>query len=258
MVINSPDNDERWLCANIEFGVPTTVAHVDLAGAGVSGSITFEQATEFVDSPTTVLVRNLKYEVEHESITYHNWHVHTDPIDDANNCSAAGGPHNPTNVEYAQCVQDALDGDDYYDDDYYAADPDDCEKEVGDLTAKLGMLSIPTELKTGGVVDVPLNGEYSILGRSVVVHDVDTNTSICGTVGWELTAKATFGVYGSIVFTQAHGSDSTTIEIDLTDLPVGEGDSLNYHVHESPVPAGFVGETTEGCALTKGHFDPLG
>ena len=52
-----------------------------------------------------------------------------------------------------------------------------------DLTTKLGALVGPTVQRAGvAVVDLPLFGSDSIIGRSIVIHDPSGNRWVCATI----------------------------------------------------------------------------
>jgi len=111
----------------------------------------------------------------------HNWHVHTLPIDQTRDpavqcLSIWAGPHydpfnarppSLTDAEYNQnCTQST---------------PLGCE--AGDLAGKFGPLDSGGQINvvdtTGQLV---LDGRYSIIGRSVVIHAVDGTNFECGTI----------------------------------------------------------------------------
>ena len=249
VTMHLPDG-ERYRCATIQFGLSTTVAEVLVTDAddSVSGIVRFEQATDYPDtSPTTVLVDVVRNDLTAAATVDHKWHVHVDPVDWANGgCDSTGG-HFLGGVEDAGCDADASD------------EEKAVNCEVGDLSGKLGKLELSSVNMAYGEANLPLTGDRAILGRSVVIHEEAAGGPrlACGTIAapWEMVAVADFGEYGSMRFTQAHGSSDTAVNVALEGLPEAE---LSYHVHVSPVPAGEVGDNAATCLKTNGHFNPFG
>ncbi|XP_059508928.1 uncharacterized protein LOC132210778 [Stegostoma tigrinum] len=85
------------------------------------------------------------------------WHVHTNPRQYNENCTGVGGHYNPYNVDTKA----------RYNLSCSSAYPLHCE--VGDLESKQGLLDLgKRHLKND--VYLPLHGDFTIVGRSVVIH----------------------------------------------------------------------------------------
>ncbi|XP_078079317.1 uncharacterized protein cusr [Mustelus asterias] len=86
------------------------------------------------------------------------WHVHTYQRQFSNNCSGVGGHYNPYNIDTGARYLSSCS----------SAYPLHCE--VGDLESKQGLLSLgKRDLKTD--VHLPLYGDFTVVGRSVVIHN---------------------------------------------------------------------------------------
>merc|ERR1719421_288836 len=131
--------------------------------------------------------------------------------------------------------------------------------EYGDLSAKHGPLS---EALSSYALDstLPLYGAYSVLGRSIVIHENDgaKPRRACATIPNRI--KVSFPAVGgapsgSMSFYQATVSSPVTITSSLTSLD-GAADGNKWHVHRFPTDA--AGGTDGGCGadVTAGHYNP--
>eukprot|EP00117_Sycon_ciliatum_P009137 scpid34776/ scgid11551/ Superoxide dismutase [Cu-Zn] len=139
--------------------------------------------------------------------------------------------------------------------------------EVGDLSAKFGGLAGLNSLNaTYSDTYITLFGPYSVVGRSIVLHnDIASSPRWqCATILLESTtlsvARAYFtgSVVGSIWFIQDESSKPSDTTV-FSDLRLISGNSTatshNWHVHSSPLGADGLA-TTLRCASAGGHFNP--
>jgi len=141
------------------------VAAAVVKADGVDGLVTFTQLTE--TSPTVVA---LKVNGARTNKNFGTYHIHEFPIDTSlpadQACSAAsvGGHFNPTNAS-GTC------------------DPNKSGScEVGDLSGKYGLLTSTNFDLQFSDFYLPLTGNQSIIGRSIVLHDDAGATWICATI----------------------------------------------------------------------------
>lgn len=120
---------------------------------GMTGTITFSQ--DSATSNTSVVIS-----LTGVPATVGPWHVHQNAITN-NDCSnaVAGGHYNPFNVPLG-----------------YSTCPNMSTCEVGDMSTKLGPLTAGTISATYVDTNLPLFGEYTVIGRSIVIHN-STNSA---------------------------------------------------------------------------------
>ncbi|XP_074640969.1 uncharacterized protein LOC141898776 [Tubulanus polymorphus] len=170
LVIHKKDGS-RWKCANVTHdtkGIKKTTATVIEATASFDGDIEgYISLSQFVNFDTgyfsnTAIEIDLKYSYDVKKITRnHNWHVHTSPtgfgMTVAEKCVS---PHynpflaNVSSKSYATSCK--------------FANPLACE--LGDQSRKLGQYDIGGGKAFFTDVDLPLAGNFSVIGRSFVVH----------------------------------------------------------------------------------------
>ena len=233
-------NDDRWTCANLgEAGVGVDVA---LGGAS-SGTIELFQPASGYHSYDHALATGSAYATavtlvgvaggSGTALAGNKWHVHDFPVPASGSCADTGGHYDPM-----QSVP-----------------------EYGDLShsAKHGLLSGTT---SSYALDstLPLHGAYSVLGRSIVIHENDgaSPRRACATIPNRI--KVSFPAVGgapsgSMSFYQATVSDAVTITSSLRSLE-GTADGNKWHVHRFPTDA--AGGTDGGCGpdVTAGHYNP--
>jgi len=124
---------------------------------GVTGSINFQQDTVGSDTRISVNLTGL-------SNGPNAWHVHVYPVADGCQPSSVGGHYNPFNVPLvAPCTNMSL-----------------CE--VGDLSGKHGKLNSTTVDRVFMDTNLPLFGEYSVVGRAIVIHAASGARMACATI----------------------------------------------------------------------------
>lgn len=135
---------------------------------------------------------------------------------------------------------------------------------VGDLSGKFGSLSgKDQEVFTSYDFNLPLYGQFSVVGRAIVIYAPDGPAISCTNIELDMganltTAYATFDVplQGQFIFRQLAGDCSSEsyvyIEISKPDGP-NNFKTLNHpwHVHEKSVNAGKI--CFSPC-FTKTHF----
>ena len=172
---------------------------------GVTGSIQFYQRSPY--DPTQVFV-NLKGLGSRTA----GYHVHEYPVGPGaspGRCADryAGGHLNPTGITMAGTTSDQF--------------------EVGDLSGKFGSLSGQNDFYSEYVdLNIPLFGPYSILDRSIVVHedDADGTRFVCSNIQRirrvvQVTTMISTNIFsGSVTFMQPADDpySETTIIVDLT------------------------------------------
>ncbi|KAG0236249.1 hypothetical protein BGW41_000510 [Actinomortierella wolfii] len=132
------------------------VAHID--NGNIDATFTFEKAANGVNVVVNVAKGvNKTIQVLPTGFEYH---IHVKPVGANNDCMATGGHLNPTNVNYtiAKC------------------NPSDLTScEVGDLAGKHGNLQGTEDGKIGPITytdtQISFEGDNSIVGRSVVIHN---------------------------------------------------------------------------------------
>ena len=194
----------RIACANLTSYQPLeAVARFD--ENGVTGSIQFYQRSPY--DPTQVFV-NLKGLGSRTA----GYHVHEFPIGPGGSpgrCADryAGGHLNPTGITVAGTTSDQF--------------------EVGDLSGKFGSLSGQNDFYREYVdPNIPLFGPYSILDRSLVIHEDDPEGTrfVCSNIRRirrvvQVTTPINTNTFtGSITFTQPADDpySETTIVVNLT------------------------------------------
>ena len=108
-------------------------------------------------------------------------------------------------------------------------------KEVGDLSEKHGLMSPANEADTFTDTDLPLSGDMSVVGRSIVIHKANGDRWICANIGTAgigkvvtFPAKAGYPS-GSIELFQATSASKTTVTVSMT----GTENAGNRYVQET-------------------------
>ncbi|XP_052772106.1 uncharacterized protein LOC128211398 isoform X2 [Mya arenaria] len=248
---------ERLSCANI-YEKKRRVVKISKWSAALgqgspTGTITFSQdSLQILSGQTEVSVQlsNLISDVA----AYHIHEFPTDPSTPPEDvCQAAdvGGHMNPFDAKYpytgaAQGTQDMY--------------------EIGDLSGKYNMISGTSYSRD--VIDktLALDGPYSIVGRSVVIHKSDAGATrwACGTIvdatagSSKVAARAEFtgDISGYVYMEQYHydsGDRSSTfiiVELRYQNSTVTMGH--NWHVHQK-----HVARTDDGCMSCGPHYNPF-
>ena len=144
-----------------------------------------------------------------------------------------------------------------------AADPARCE--VGDLSGRHGRLTASPSPAQFTDPALSLFGVFSVVGRSIVIHDENGTRLLCANIGYPTTEGGVLysqfrdEFAGNIYFRQ-HGTSaggdgsSASVYVDLVryneSAPTSEGH--NWHVHESPINPGG------DCSSAGSHYNPRG
>lgn len=263
VVIHRPDGT-RWVCANIlpaNVAMKTAVARFN--GPVVGGTITIRQPANDAHAESSILLDVYRTDGAATDTFDHNWHVHVHPVrfsndtvtmDTSTRCLSAGDHYDPLgalrNPNYAT--------------DCSPFNPQNCE--IGDLSAKQAPLNLLSGRRYRAFYtdsSLPLSGSYSVIGRSIVVHDASRGAPriSCADIT-ELHARkmsATFdsqGVKGVMTFSQASPWDPTHVSFGLSGLA---GLAGGYHVHEFPRSVHGAAHYPSPCSAQEvgGHLNPF-
>jgi Cu/Zn superoxide dismutase len=241
------------LLAVFHHTVALQQAVVIINARGITGNITF---IEIDDMNTRVIV-------DLQGLTgEQGWHVHQLPVDqivppDQQCLGAWVGPH------YDPIGRRANPN---YEDECNQNTPELCE--FGDLAGRLGPLPSDGQLDAiDSTGEIDLQGTYSIVGRSVVIHEAGTNDNFeCGTIrhqmeldGAEVTILQSIFVSpiaGRMYFKQVDGVRDVQVwgKLYYVDDSATTLDH-NWHIHDRlPMEDYRVGM----CASAGPHYDPTG
>ena len=211
VVIHKKEKNFRWICGTIKPEERKDMAREIVALVSfddsrhlISGYIRFRQL-EFTDgslSDTWIEV-DLRYPgLNNRNITYdHKWAVFVSPVgEDAFNqvdsvrCLASGYRWNP----YL-----SKDDSEIYQKDCNPSNPYRCA--MGDLSGKQGPLSVGTERKLFSDENLPLIGNYTVMGRSLIIFKSNDNNIpiVCGNIRPDIHLKSSVAVKRNPSFTVA-------------------------------------------------------
>ncbi|XP_060076592.1 uncharacterized protein LOC132556215 isoform X2 [Ylistrum balloti] len=261
VVIHKQSGGSRWVCATIESDANVLQA-IATFKYPIIGYIVLRQPQVNGPLSETQVYMELDYcnSASPMATVNHNWHIHVSRINEAfgmnvsQRCSSVGGHYNPYSVDLTgnyntQCNPNSQ-----------------LRCELGDLSGKHGKLNVRTS--SGGKsrmfftdVDLPLSGPNSVLGRSIVIHDVNSgparlacanlyNTPVRSTK-IENWSKSSYP--GTTVFTSGTPGvldGPTSVGINLMGL---DGMASGYHVHSYPVPS----SASCSASAVGGHYNPL-
>lgn len=240
-------------CAQI-YDVPEKQIGAVVNMKGIKGHFSFRQASPFDATEVRVHLSNLQSRVG-------PYHVHNFPVPSvrlplSSLCSNdnVGGHWNPFGINTSDPSYPKVPGSTH---DRY---------EIGDLSAKHMPL---TGKNNSNMVftdfNLPLFGQNSIVGRSVVIHQNNGSRYICASISYPgevVVARATFRspVVGEIWFTQLKNNPLSDVSIFM-DLSYGNPTMTptknhNWHVHTYPISSERDNDERR-CSTTEGHWNPF-
>ncbi|XP_010780710.1 uncharacterized protein cusr [Notothenia coriiceps] len=242
-----------YMCAQIYIVLEKQVSAV-MNMRGIKGYFMFRQASPFDVTELRVNLTNLQSRVG-------PFHVHHFPLPSvrtpsSSRCSnaAVGGHWNPFGVNKNDPTYPNGPGSTH---DMY---------EIGDLSAKHLSLEGRNEVDMMFTdFSLPLFGENSIIGRSVVIHQPDGARYVCSSIGYPgevIVARAIFQspVVGEIWFAQLANNPLSDVSIFI-DLSYGNPSTTptknhNWHVHMYPISS-ERDDDSRRCSTTGGHWNPF-
>lgn len=242
-----------YKCAQI-YNLPEKHVTAVVNMRGIKGYFSFHQASPFSTTELRLNLTNLQSKVG-------PYHVHLFPIPSVRNplsrlCSNdnVGGHWNPFKVNTTDPAYPKGPGSTH---DKY---------ELGDLGAKHMSLVGKNELEmVFSDYNLPLFGQNSIIGRSVVIHQTDGSRYVCASISYpgEVTvARARFQgpVVGELWFTQQKNNPLSDMSIFL-DLSYGNPATTptknhNWHTHTYPISSEWD-DSAGHCNTTAGHWNPF-
>ncbi|KAJ8264487.1 hypothetical protein GJAV_G00149720, partial [Gymnothorax javanicus] len=220
---------------------------------GVRGYFSFIQHSPFD-------VTNVRVNLTGLNSQGRGYHVHLFPLPQMSAseglCSNdnVGGHWNPFNLNTSDPDYPTLPGQTH---DMY---------EVGDLSSKHGSLG-PTENFEDSFTDfnLPLFGNNSIVGRSVVIHFENGSRFACASIGYPgrvTVGKAVFThpVVGTMLFTQLSANPdsdvSVFLDISYGDPAIATTNGHNWHIHKYPISSA-ADNGSDRCESTGPHWNPF-
>ncbi|KAG9261310.1 hypothetical protein AMEX_G26316 [Astyanax mexicanus] len=241
-----------YSCADLRT-LETKIVSALIDMRGIKGEIIFHQSSPFDLTTLTVNLTNLNGRVG-------PYHVHLFPTPTQRSppestCSNdnLGGHWNPFGVNTQVGVYPPPYGSTH---DLY---------EVGDLSSRHGSLANAVDFQASFTDwNLPLFGQNSIVGRSVVLHQPNGTRFACASIGYSgevITARAVFRktIVGFILFTQLNGNTYSDVSVFL-DVSYGQPSTPptqkhHWHIHSFPISTET--DADEGCCeSTGGHWNP--
>ncbi|KAM4612287.1 uncharacterized protein cusr [Polymixia lowei] len=221
---------------------------------GIKGYLSFQQASPFDVTELRVNLTNLQSRLG-------PYHVHLFPLPSLRSppqslCSNdnVGGHWNPFGLNSSDPTYPRVPGSTH---DRY---------ETGDLSSRHMTLEGKNEIDMAfRDFNLPLFGENSIVGRSIVIHQLDGARYVCANIGFPgevIVGRARFQslVVGDIQFTQLKNNPLSDVSIFI-DLSYGRPtenatNNHNWHIHDFPISS--ERDDDEGrCGTTGGHWNPF-
>lgn len=240
-------------CAQI-YNVPGKQVSAIVNMKGIKGYFSFHQASPFDVTELRVNLSNLQSRVGPYHI--HNFPVPSVRLPVSGLCSNdnVGGHWNPFGVNTNDPTYPKGPGSTH---DRY---------ETGDLSAKHMSLAGKNDLDMVFMdFNLPLFGQNSIVGRSVVIHQTDGARYVCTSISYPgevIVARATFRntVVGEIWFTQLKDNPLSDVSIFM-DLSYGnptmtKTQNHNWHIHSYPISS-ERDDDERRCITTGGHWNPF-
>ena len=203
----------RIACSNLTQYQPLEAISIFNGEQGVTGSIRFYQRSPYDLTRVTVTLRGLQQMAN-------GYHVHEYPVGPASlgspsKCRAVftGGHWNPTNADITTPGKTSD------------------QFEIGDLSGKFGGLSGLDEISAEYTdPNVPLFGPFSVIGRSIVIHEDDQDGTrwVCSDIQRTrqilqiITTFSSLSFSGNVTFSQPADDPYTettiTVAIDVNQM----------------------------------------
>lgn len=239
-------------CAQL-YLLPEKQVSAVMSMRGIKGYLHFRQASPFDVTEFRLNLTNLQSRVG-------PYHVHNFPVPSVRSplpsiCSNdnLGGHWNPFRLNMSDPTYPKVPGstNDMY--------------EIGDLSGKHMFLTGRDEVDAVfNDSSLPLFGPNSIVGRSIVIHQVNGARFVCASIGYPgdvSVARARFRspVVGEIWFIQLKDNPLSDVSIFI-DLSHGKPTMTptkhhNWHVHQFPISS-ERDDDQGACSSTGGHWNP--
>ncbi|KAM8962430.1 uncharacterized protein RCH25_037970 [Pelodytes ibericus] len=233
----------QWACAQVKI-LRSKEAFVNFSMWGVNGSFTFKQESPFHQTELEINLENLGglvscYAIHSLPISYRQ-QTEQNLCDDV----GTGAIWNPLGVNTSDPTAHG---------NYHS------QWEIGDLSGRhptlQGTQNVQLALRD---YNLPLYGNNSIIGRSVVLYKADGRRWICGMVqqtGDVVMAVASFRreVVGRVMFRQSLGDPEGDLSV-LIELSPASGiasQGHNWHIHELALQT-----EADSCTKAGRHFNP--
>ncbi|XP_060920347.1 uncharacterized protein cusr [Labrus mixtus] len=246
--------NSSFKCAQI-YNVPQKKVSAVMNMRGIKGHLSFIQASPFDVTEVRLNLTNLRGRVG-------PYHVHQFPVPSvraiqSSMCSNdnVGGHLNPfgLNTNDASYPNGSGSTHEMY--------------ELGDLSNKHMSLAGKNEVDISFQdFHLPLFGRNSIVGRSVVIHQLDGARYVCASISYPgevVVSRARFQspVVGEVWFTQLKDNPLSDVSIfmDLSngDTSMTPTQNHNWHVHTYPISSENDNDVNR-CSTAGGHWNPFG
>ncbi|XP_073505074.1 uncharacterized protein [Phyllobates terribilis] len=235
--------DERWVCAEMR-NITRKKSSAPISMLGVNGSFMFRQESPFHPTHVTINLWGLRGRAAH-------YGIHSLPVlpwqkskqDVCTTTASTGNLWNPLVVSSQST----------------SAPSGHSSWPMGNLSGRHGTIQGQEKVMVVLVdQNLPIFGNYSIIGRSVVISEMDGKALACGTIqpeGEAIRATVVFrkGVMGRVMFQQAlndpYGDLSIYVELSHGSDNASRGH--NWHIHTNPLLT-----ESEICTKAGGHFNP--
>ncbi|XP_041641888.1 uncharacterized protein cusr [Cheilinus undulatus] len=242
-----------YQCAQI-YNIQQKKVSAVVSMKGIQGHLSFIQASPFDATEVRVNLTNLRGRVG-------PYHVHQfplppirDPVSSLCSNDNIGGHWNPFGLDTNDASYPSGPGSTH---DMY---------EIGDLSNKHMSLADQNEVDMSFQdYHLPLFGNNSIVGRSVVIHLPDGARYVCASISYPgevVVSRARFQspVVGEMTFTQLKGNPLSDVSIFM-DLSYGNSSTAptqnhNWHVHTYPISSESDNDANR-CSTAGGHWNPF-